>query len=143
MNGWLLDTNVIASLIAKNGASSVKAWARLHDEDRLFLSVLTLGDYDKGIAKLPNDNQNRPRYVAARDALEARFEGRILSVSDNIVRRWGTLAGRIQRETNHPPPVIDTLLAATALEHGLCLVTRNVKDVAYTGAEILNPWEMV
>jgi toxin FitB len=140
LKGWLLDTNVIASLIAVNGAASVKAWAEARDEERLFLSVLTLGEYDKGIAKLADDNPARDRYRVARDALEARFEGRILPVSDQIVRRWGAMSGKIQRDTGHPPPVIDTLFAATALENGLCFVTRNVKDVAQTGANIINPW---
>jgi predicted nucleic acid-binding protein len=141
LKGWLLDTNVIASLIAANGAPSVKTWAAARDEDRLFLSVLTLGEYDKGIAKLAEDHPDRARYVEARDQLEARFEGRVLPVSDAVVRRWGALAGQIQRDTGHPPPVIDTLFAATAIERDLCFVTRNLKDVAKTGAQVLNPWE--
>ena len=141
MKGWLLDTNVIASLIAANGAPSVKAWAGQQVEERLFLSVLTLGEYDKGIAKLADGHPDRARYTEARDQLEARFEGRVLPVSDAVVRRWGLLSGKILRDTGHPPPVIDTLFAATAIEHGLCFVTRNVKDVAKTGAQILNPWE--
>jgi toxin FitB len=141
LNGWLLDTNVIASLIAINGAPSVKAWAKQQDEERLFLSILTLGEYDKGIAKLQDDHPDRPRYSAARDALEARFKGRILPVSDQVVRRWGALAGKIHANTGHPSQFIDTLFAATALEHNLCFVTRNVKDVMHTGAEVFNPWD--
>ena len=140
MSGWLLDTNVVASLIAANGAPSVKEWANDQAEDRMWLSVLTLAEYDKGIAKLPADDPAKARYAASRDDLEERFTGRILPVSDLIVRRWGAIAGRIQRDTGHPPPVIDTLFAATAIEHGLCLVTRNVKDFAETGSEIFNPW---
>jgi hypothetical protein len=140
VKGWLLDTNVIASLIAAAGAPSVKDWAARQDEDRLFLSVLTLAEYDKGIAKLAPDHADRARYGAARDALEDRFSGRVLSVTDRIVRRWGVLAGTIHRETGHPPPVVDTLFAATALEHDLCFVTRNVKDVVATGADLFNPW---
>ena len=76
-----MDTNVIASLIAPDGAPSVKAWARIVDERRLFLSVLTLAEYDKGIANLTSDDPNVQRYIAARDALEARFAGRILSLA--------------------------------------------------------------
>ena len=100
-----------------------------------------MGEYDKGIAKLPDDDPNRARYIAARDGLEDRFAGRILAVSNEIVRRWGVISGLIRRETGHPPPVIDTLFAATAVEHQLCFVTRNVKDVAVSGAEVLNPWD--
>ena len=140
MNGWLVDTNVIASLIAPGGAPSVKAWARVVDERRLFLSVLTLAEYDKGIANLAGDDPNVARYTAARDALEARFAGRILSLSDVVVRRWGTISGRVKRETGHPPPVIDTMLAATAIEADLYLATRNTKDLQHSGAAIFDPW---
>ncbi len=138
--GWLLDTNVIASLVAPNGAPTVKAWAREQDEERMFLSVLTLAEYDKGIAKLPADSTDRARYQTALNALEERFAGRILPVSNAIVRRWGLLSGTVHRDTGAPPPVIDTLLAATALEHDLVFVTRNTRDVAGSGARILNPW---
>lgn len=140
MTGYLLDTNVIASLIAANGAPSVKAWAAAQDEERLWISILTLGEYDKGIAKLPDDDTNRARYIAARDGLEDRFAGRIVPLSDAVVRRWGTISGLVRRETGHSPPVIDTMLAATAVEHRLCLVTRNLRDVAGSGAEVFSPW---
>lgn len=140
VEGWLLDTNVVASLIAPDGAPSVRSWAAEQPEERLWLSILTFGEYDKGIANLASGHPNRHRYAAARDALEDRFAGRILSVSDAIVRRWGAISGTVRRETGHPPPVIDTLFAATALEHDLCFVTRNVKDVAGSGAVVFNPW---
>lgn len=142
MKGWLLDTNVIASLIQPNGAPSVKAWAAQQDEERLWLSVLTFAEYDKGIANLNDDDPKRARYMTARDALEQRFSGRIISVSDEIVRRWGTISGRIKRDTGHPPPVIDSLFAATALELDLCFVTRNLRDVADTGVQLFSPWEV-
>jgi hypothetical protein len=138
--GWLVDTNVIASLIAPNGAPSVKAWARIVDERRLFISILTLAEYDKGIANLVADDPNGQRYIAARDALEARFTARILSLSDSIVRRWGAISGRVKRETGHPPPVIDTLLAATAIETDLYLVSHNTKDLHHCGAAVFDPW---
>ncbi len=140
MNGWLLDTNVIASLSATAGAPSVKAWADGQDEARLYLSVITLAEFDKGIAQLAEDDPNRVRYAASRDAIAARFGRRVLPVSDAVVRLWGALSGRIKRETGHPPPVINTLLAATAIEQKLFLVTRNVGDVRYTGAAVFNPW---
>lgn len=140
MKGWLLDTNVIASLIAANGAPSVKQWARAVNERDLFISILTLGEYDKGIANLPADHGDAARYSAARDALEARFAGRILSLEDPIVRRWGAISGRVKRGTGHPPPVIDTLLAATAIEADLYLVSRNSKDLSNSGAAVFDPW---
>jgi toxin FitB len=141
LKGWLLDTNVIASLTARDGAPSVRAWAAGQDERRLYLSILTLADYDKGISQLPEADSRRTRYAANRDAIEARFGSRVLPVSNEVVRRWGDIAGRIRRETGHPPPVIDTLLAATALEAGLYLATRNARDVARTGALVFSPWD--
>jgi predicted nucleic acid-binding protein len=138
--GWLLDTNVIASLTTAAGAPSVKAWAAAQPENRLYLSVITLAEYDKGIHQLREDDPQRTRYQVNRDGIEARFRPRILPVSDAVVRRWGALAGRIRRDTGHPPPVIDTLIAATALEAKLYLVTRNTRDVAHTGAVVFNPW---
>lgn len=141
MIGWLLDTNVVAALINPAGAPSVKTWAGSQPEDRMYLSILTLGEYDKGIHNLAADHADRSRYIAARDALEARFMGRILSVSDEAVRRWGTISGATKRLTGHPPSVVDTLLAATAIEHRLFLATRNVKDVRHSGAALFNPWE--
>jgi predicted nucleic acid-binding protein len=141
LKGWLLDTNVIASLSAPNGAPSVKAWAAAQDEQRFYLSVLTLAEYDKGVSQLADDDPMRARYAANRDAIERRFGARLLPLSNAAVRRWGALAGRIRRDTGHPPSVVDTLLAATALEAGLYLVTRNTRDVRHTGAAVFNPWE--
>ena len=140
MIGWLLDTNVISTIINPSGAPTVKAWAASQEESRFFLSVLTLAEYDKGIHHLAEDDPNRARHVASRDALAARFADRVLSVSDQIVRRWGAISGTVKRRTGHSPPVIDTLLAATALDHDLYLVTRNVSDVRNSGAAMFNPW---
>jgi len=138
--GWLLDTNVVSTIINPNGAPTVKAWAASQDEGRLFLSVLTLDKYDKGIHNVPDDHPNRPRFIAARDALATRFAGRILSVGDPVVRRWGVISGTAKRLTGRSPPVIDTLFAATALEHDLFLVTRNVRDRRMGRAQIFDPW---
>ena len=140
MIGWLLDTNVVSAIINPKGAATVKAWAAAQDEGRLFLSILTLGEYDRGIHNVPDDHSNRRRFIAARDGLAARFAGRIQSVGDPVVRRWGVISGTAKRLTGHSPPVIDTLFAATALEHDLYLVTRNLSDVRTSGAQIFDPW---
>ncbi|OYQ31731.1 VapC toxin family PIN domain ribonuclease [Niveispirillum lacus] len=141
MSGWLLDTTVIAALINPKGAPSVKHWAAAQDEALFHVSVLTIGEYEKGIAALPPDDPRRLAYAGLRDELLDRFAGRILSVTDAVVRRWGVIMGTTRRLKGHPPPVIDTMLAATALEAGLCLVTRNIRDVADSGATLFNPWD--
>ncbi len=141
MIGWLLDTNVTAEIISAGGSARVKAWAAAQDEATLHLSILTIAEYDKGISNLPDGDPRRPVYMTTRDSLAARFTARLLPVSNAIVRRWGAISGVVRRETGHPPPVIDTLLAATALDHDLYLATRNVRDVRHSGAAIFNPWE--
>lgn len=140
MIGWLLDTNVVTPLINPQGAPSVKRWAAQQDEDTLFLSVLTLAEYDKGIHNLDPSHPDRTRYVAARDALEARFHGRILGLSNAVIRRWGAISGDTLRRPGRAPEVIDTMLAATALESDMFLVTRNIRHVAGSGAAVFNPW---
>jgi predicted nucleic acid-binding protein len=141
VNGWLLDTNVVAELAKPHCTARVLAWAAAWDETSLFLSVLTLGEYENGLHNLPPDSPLRPRIAAGVAALEVRFADRVLPLTDAIVRRWGALSGAVKRQTGETPPVIDTLLAATAIEHDLCLVTRNVRDVRHSGAVLLNPWE--
>ena len=140
MIGWLLDTNVTSEIARADGDANVAAWARAQDEDRLFISILTLGEYDKGVNNLPPDAPARARIAASVAALEARFAGRVLSLDDAIVRRWGRISGTVQRATGTVPPVIDTLLEATAIAHDLYLVTRNVKDVRESGAAVFDPW---
>ncbi len=126
--------------MATNGAPSVKRWAAAQEEYRLYLSVLTLAEFDKGIHNLPSDDPARSRYGLSLAMLEDRFRSRTLPVGDAVVRRWGRLSGSIRQSAGVAPPVIDTLLAATALEHDLHLVTRNVRDLAGSGASVFNPW---
>jgi len=138
--GWLLDTNVVAELARPGCDAKVAAWARQAPEERLHISILTLAEYDQGIAKLGPGARARPRLAAAVAALESRFQGRVLSLDDSSVRHWGRISGRVARESGRPPPVVDTLLAAQAIGHDLYLATRNVRDVRDSGAALFDPW---
>ncbi|OHC83380.1 MAG: plasmid stabilization protein [Rhodospirillales bacterium RIFCSPLOWO2_12_FULL_67_15] len=140
MIGWLLDTNVVSELATPRCDPKVAAWAGEQAEDRLFISILSLGEYYKGVENLPLGAPARRRFAAAVAALEARFAGRVVSLDDAVVRKWGRIIGELQRTVGKAPPVIDTLLAATAIENDLYLVTRNVKDVRDSGAAIFDPW---
>jgi predicted nucleic acid-binding protein len=140
MIGWLLDTHIVGALASPTGAPSVRDWAAAQEEQRMFLSVLILAEIEQGIERLPPGDPDRSRHSGTLHAIEARFAGRILPLGDAVVRRWGRIAGRVKRETGRPPPVIDTLLAATAIEHDLYLATRNTKDVSHSGAALFNPW---
>lgn len=141
MNGWLLDTNVIAEVSGARPDVRVAQWLDAQAEHQLYLSILTIAEYRKGIENLPAGDRQRPRLQRAVAALEARFAGRILPVSNEIALRWGAISGMVKRQTGHAPSVIDMLLAATALEENLYLATRNVRDVVHSGAAIFNPWK--
>lgn len=141
MIGWLLDTNVISELNKRGCARPVEQWFVTQPDERLFLSLLSFGELDKGVYLLDPGDRRRAGLAGLRDALEARFGERVLPVSRGVVRRWGEVTARVKKETGHPPPVIDTFLAATAIEHDLYLVTRNTKDVKLSGAALFNPWE--
>jgi predicted nucleic acid-binding protein len=140
MSAWLLDTDVVAELLRRRPEPRVAAWEAAQDAGTLFLSVLTFAELDQGLAKLPADDPRLPRLAAGLAHLEQRFAGRLLPLSDNVVRRYSRLSGSLGARMGQRPPVIDTLLAATAIEHGLALVTRNIKDVALTGTLLLDPW---
>jgi predicted nucleic acid-binding protein len=140
VNGWLLDTNVIAEVSGAKPDRRVEQWLASQPEHKLFLSILTIAEYQKGIHRLPLGDKLRPRLQQSVNALEARFAGRVLSVSDQIALRWGAISGEVKRVTGHPPSVIDTMLAATAIEHNLYLATRNTAHVVNSGAFVFNPW---
>jgi hypothetical protein len=140
VKGWLLDTNVIAEVSGAKPDQKVREWVDGQPEHTLYLSILTLGEYHKGIHNLPQSDPRRRRIEQGIRAVEARFAGRLLPVSNAIVFRWGAISGRVKRLTGHSPAVVDTLLAATAIEHNLYLATRNVAHVAHSGAAAFNPW---
>jgi predicted nucleic acid-binding protein len=134
---FLIDTNVIAEL--RKGAranANVRAWFAALDPEAILLSVVTVGEIRRGIESV------RRHDPAAARALErwlrrvlADHSDRILAVDLSVAEEWGRL------NVPDPLPVIDGLLAATAKVHGLTLATRNVKDVARSGADVVNPFE--
>jgi len=141
VNGWLLDTNVIAEVSGAKPDPKVERWINSQPEHLLFLSILTIAEYWKGIEHLPPGDKRRAGLRRAVAALEGRFSGRVLSVSDKIAVRWGAISGEVKRLTGHPPSVVDTLLAATAIEQNLYFATRNVIHVTHSGAAVFNPWK--
>lgn len=134
---YLIDTNVISEVRKGTRCDPhVAAWyASIADED-LFLSTLVLGEIRSGVERV------RPRDPAKAEALEGwlrdveiAFHGRILLVDAAVSDRWGRM------NAIRPIPVVDGLLAATAVANGLTLVTRNDRDVAGIGARVLNPFD--
>jgi len=139
MKGFLLDTNVLSELVRPKPNPKVVGWIEGTDEELLFLSVLTLGEIRRGIAALPKDARRLRLEAWLESGLRVRFSGRILPVDEAVADRWGAITAAAAAAGN-PVPVIDALLAATAIHHNLALVTRNASDVAGTGALVFNPW---
>jgi predicted nucleic acid-binding protein len=133
---YLLDTNMLSETRKRQPDPGVTEWIAGTPAERLYLSVLTLGEIEQGIARV------RGRAAAQQAAALERwlrdvklgFADRILPVTLLVASAWG------RQQHAHPLPVIDGLLAATAQAHGMTLVTRNVKDFARSGARVLNPF---
>ena len=134
--GYLLDSKLISETRKIRADAGVMAFLAAADATRLFLSVLTLGELRKRVEdKRRADSATADRLGAWMDRIETTFADRILPVDTPAARLWGELSAR------RTLPVIDTLIAATAITRGLTLVTRNTRDVAATGVPLLDPWQ--
>lgn len=137
---WLLDTCVICEPTRARPAARVMRWLDEQPEESLYLSVLTLGEIRRGAARLPLGHKRRALERWLERALTERFAGRILAVDAEAADRWGRLLAQAETK-GRPLPTLDSLLAATALAHGLTVATRNTADFSATGVELFNPWE--
>ena len=137
MKGYLLDTNVVSELRKSGrGDTHLRHWFSAHRDDEFWLSVLVVGELRRGVELIAR--RDAPAAQTLRTWLESiasEFSDRILPVTMAISERWALIS------VPDPVPVVDGLLAATAIEHKLTLVTRNVADVSRTGAAFVNPFE--
>lgn len=137
---YLLDTCVLSELLKRRPERSVTGWISSVPEINLFLSILTLGEIYKGIAKLyPGDKKEKLVEWVEHD-LKTRFEGRIVNLNEEIVKTWGDITGEAERR-GKKWPVLDSLLASTALANHMVFVTRNIHHVEELGVKVLDPWE--
>jgi predicted nucleic acid-binding protein len=140
MSGYLLDTNCISELARKQPEPRVIAWFESVDEDLLHLSVLTIGEIRRGIALLAQ-SARRTRLESWLDVeVRTRFAQRILPIDSAVADRWGVLNARAESK-GRPLSTADGLLAATAIQHDLTLVSRNEADFAAVAVVVLNPWK--
>ncbi len=134
----LLDTCVISELGRTRPDQRVLAWFDPLRDEQLRLSVLSVGELQKGIDLL-DAGARRVRLQGWLDGLVDLFSDRILPVDQDVARRWGAVSAACQR-AGRPRPPVDTLIAATALCHGATLATRNLRDFAGTGVRVVDPW---
>lgn len=136
---WLLDTAVVSELVRPDPDPGLTEWLNAQDENTLYLSVLTVGELEKGIAKLADSRRKARLRKWVRSDLLVRFEDRLLEIDHRVASHWGVLVGTSERK-GRPLPVIDSLIAATAITNELTVVSRNLPDFERCGVPCVSPW---
>jgi toxin FitB len=137
---YILDTNVISELIAKQPNAQVIDWIDRLDPRTVYLTVITVGEIRKGIEKLPPSPRKATISTWLETDLLLRFQGKILAITTDVMLVWGELTGRLEAEGT-PMAAIDSLIAAIALHGQYTLVTRNESDFQYANISLINPWK--
>lgn len=139
MVGVLLDTCVLSELRHPQGEHHVRQRVGEFETEALHVSAITLGEVAKGVALLA-DGRRKEELASWLLELEQHYAGRVLPVDLDVARIWGEVTARAQKQ-GIQIPILDGLVAATALAHGLHIMTHNTKHFAATGALIIDPWE--
>jgi len=118
----------------------VSEWIRSKDEENLFLSVITIGEIQKGISKLPDGRKKKQQLQnwLSKD-LRERFKDRILDIMLETAQIWGQVLGTCEKK-GLTLPAIDSLIASQGLIHKMTIVTRNISDMEPSGVKLFNPW---
>ncbi len=138
---YVLDTNVISELVAREPNAAVVEWVDHLDPETVYLSVITIGELRKGIEKLAPSQRKDQLARWLHDDLLLRFAGKIVDITPGVMMVWGELTGRLERE-GKTMPAMDSLIAASVLEGEFTLVTRNEGDFKDAGIPIVNPWRL-
>jgi len=139
---YLLDTCVISELVKPAADEKVTSWISDGFEETIHLSVITIGEIQKGITKLPVSAKKHQLQSWLDNDLIARFENRIIPIDQKVARMWGKILAQAE-EKGRQIPAIDGLIAATCLVYDMTVVTRNVSDMQVDGLSVFNPWEEV
>ncbi len=137
---YLLDTCVISELTKPIPEPRVTQWIIAQHESDLCISVLTVGELQKGIAKLPESKRKATLQQWLNTDLKSRFDNRILDISSSITQTWGEVQGASENQ-GKKMAVIDGLIAITALVNNATVVTRNIDDMTHSGVALFNPWQ--
>lgn len=139
---YLLDTCLISELVKKEPQPGVIRWLEEQSEQTLFLSVLTFGELQKGISRLSAGERRDTLQNWVKHDLADRFHGRILGLDLEIALAWGRLQGESE-QAGEKLPVMDSLIAATAIAHGMTVVTRNRRDLERCRTRVFDPWQLM
>jgi toxin FitB len=137
---YLLDTCTISEMVATNPNSKVLDWFQSQNEKNFYLSIITIGEIEKGIFQLPASKKRTSLETWFLDEIVPGFQGRILNIDRKVMTTWAKMIANLKSK-GAIRPAFDSLIEATALEHDLILVTRNVKNFGQSQVTILNPWE--
>lgn len=137
---YLLDTCIISEFIKPHPEPKVVDWLNTTDPDQVFLSAVTIGEIQFGISSRPPSNRRTELEIWLNESLFPQFTNRILTLDADVFLTWGQMTAQ-QRQQGKPMGVMDSLIAAVALQHRMVLVTHNISDFSTTGLSLLNPWE--
>ena len=138
MSDFLLDTNVISEFDRPRPNRGVLDWFAACNEESLYLSVLTVGEIQRGVWRL-RDAVRQAKLASSLSGLRLRFRGRVLAIDEAIAERWGRLTGELMMGGTRAD-VVDSLIGATALRHDLAVVTRNDTHFRFPGLTVVNPF---
>ena len=137
---YLLDTNVISEATKKYPDARLQDWLAAQPNESLFLSVITIGEIRHGLRLLDDGKKRRALLRWLGGKIKSLFAGRILPVDIAVMERWAQLQAA-SGKTGRRLPVMDSLIAATALTHNLTLATRNIADFKAARVALLDPWQ--
>ncbi len=137
---YLLDTCVLSEFTRRQPEPRVVDWLDSIDEEKLFISVITVGEVQRGIERLPDSRRKTELLVWMNNGLLTRFAGRMIPIDAATMFLWGSLVAHLEA-AGQSMGVMDSLILASALQNNLIIATRNVADFLPSGAQVINPWD--
>jgi toxin FitB len=137
---YILDTCVLSEFTRRQPDKHVVEWLNSIEEEKLYISVITVGEIQRGIERLQESHRKTELLVWMNNELLKRFATRIISVDAHTMLTWGSLTARLE-SSGKPMSVMDSIILASALQNNLIIATRNVADFLNSGVQLINPWE--
>ena len=137
---YLLDTCILSEFTRRQPDVHVIDWLNSIDEEKLFISVITIGEIQRGIERLPDSHRKTELLIWMNNGLLTRFAERLVTIDAPTMFLWGSLFTRLEA-SGQRMGVMDSLILASALQNNLIIATRNVADFLPSGVQLINPWE--